>query len=96
VTPNHTISFEEQPNDLKMLTALRLFQRQITISSALYDENGNNIIRHSVLFHRKINHNIVLLQELTKCICIRKPVTYLFKLIYYIRNILAWRISLSC
>ena len=69
-----------------MLTALRLLQSQFTISPVLYEEKGNNIIRRSVLFHRKIIHNIVLLQELANMFLHYETCALLM---YYIRNVLA-------
>jgi len=44
VTQNPTIYLDEQPNSLKILTALRLLESQIVISPVLYDEYGNIFI----------------------------------------------------
>jgi hypothetical protein len=84
VTPNPTISLQDEPNGFKMAPALRLFQSQFIISPVLRNENGNNIITHPILFRRKISHQIILLQELAIMFCIRKLVPYLHKLMYYI------------
>ena len=59
-----------------MLTALRLLQSQIIISPLLYDEYGKNVILHSGVFHRKMIHKLISLQEPTIVFCIRKPVFF--------------------
>ena len=56
---------EEKPNGLKILTALHVLQSHFIISPVLYDENGDNVIPRSVLFHRNISHKLILMQELT-------------------------------
>jgi len=63
VTAQLSVSLEDQPNGLKMIPALRLLQSQFIVSPVLYDEDGNNVITHSVVLHRKISHKIVLQQE---------------------------------